>query len=212
MVIPTSVLRITLGSEAVIKNVLAIFAGLSAMLMVCPGLAWTQVDDFYMPSQVEPAVATAGADVREMTALTDNGHLDCRTSTFPGDPRLAEIPNTSLTFHVGTTVSRSVLVTFIAEWPIPTGSELPLGSQSAGAILFLAIDDQRVDVVSSNGGVLVHEGTAQLSNGTHGFTFVTEPIAPGDHEAHMLWSNNLFNGTGTVCISSRSLVVQHVAH
>jgi hypothetical protein len=191
---------------------LTLLAGLSSMLMVSTALTWTanatDDDDFYRPSQTEPAVATAGADVPEMTALTDRRNFDCRTSTFPGDPRLADIPNTSLTFHQGGTKARPVLVTFVAEWPIPTGSDLPQGSQSAGAVVFLEIDNQRVDVVS-NGGVLVHDGNADFSNGTHGFTFVTEPIAPGDHEAHMLWSNNFLNGTGTVCIFERSLVVQH---
>lgn len=196
------------------RKVLAVFVGFSAMLMVSTALTWTahaEDDDFYTPSQTEPAVATAGADVPEMTALTDREHFDCRTSSFPGEDRVAEIPNTSLTFHVGGTVARPVLVTFIAEWPTPTGNDLPSGSQPAGAFLFLEIDNQRVDV-ASNGGVLVHDGSAPLSNGTHGFTFVTEPISPGDHEAHMSWSNNLLNGTGTVCIFTRSMVVQHVAH
>jgi hypothetical protein len=192
---------------------LTMCAALSGMLMGSTALTWTanatDNDDFYRPSQTEPAVATAGADIPEMTALTEREHFDCRTSTFPGDPRLADIPNTSLTFHQGGTKARSVLVTFVANWPIPTGSDLPQGSQSAGAVIFLTIDDQRVDVVSNNGGTLVHDGTADFSNGTHGFTFVTQPIAPGDHEAHMLWSNNFLNGTGTVCIFERSLVVQH---
>jgi hypothetical protein len=187
-------------------------AALSGMLLVSTAVPWTahatDDDDFYRPSQTEPAVATAGADVPEMTALTEREHFDCRTSTFPGEDRVADIPHTSLTFHQGGTKARPVLVTFVAEWPIPTGSDLPPGSQSAGAFLFLEIDNQRVDV-ASNGGVLVHDGTADFSNGTHGFTFVTEPVGPGDHEAHMQWANSFLTGTGTVCIFTRSLVVQH---
>jgi hypothetical protein len=46
-------------------------------------------------------------------------------------------------------------VTFVATWPKPDASEIPVGSQAAGAFIFLFIDGIRIDPIS-NGGVLVH--------------------------------------------------------
>jgi hypothetical protein len=156
------------------KTGFAKFAATSGMLIGSAALTWTahakEVDDFY--TVTGPGTATAGADIPEFTALTDRENLDCRTSTFPGEDRVADIPHTSLTFHQGGHKPGSVVVTFVANWPIPTGSDLPPASQPAGAVIFLTIDGQRVDV-ASDGGVLVHEGTAtSVSNGTQGFTFV----------------------------------------
>jgi hypothetical protein len=138
--------------------------------------------------------------------------FDCRTSTFtvPGDPRLAEIPNTRFHFVLGGSVASSVIVTFVGNWPKPSGSDLPPGSQPAGAILFMEIDDQLVDPLR-NGGVFVADtgATTRFSNGTHGFTFVTEPLPPGTHVVKFYWSNDILVGTGTVCLFERSIVVQH---
>ena len=97
-----------------------------------------------------------------------------------------------------------IVVTFVGSWTKPTSGN------PAGAFIFLEIDNNRVDVTSTNGGVLVHEGTAtSVSNGTHGFTFVTEPIAPGTHVAKMRWADNVLNGSGTICVFERSLVIHH---
>jgi hypothetical protein len=161
-----------------------------------------------LPAAAQFAENTQGP-IQSMTALSAND-FQCRTSTFPGEDRLAEIPNTSLDFELGGFHPQSVLVTFSANWPIPKGSNLPLGSVASGAIIFLFIDDDRFDIISENGGVLVHEGTAtSVSNGTHGFTFATRPLAPGAHTAKIFWSNNILVGTGSVCVFDRSLVVQH---
>lgn len=81
----------------------------------------------------------------------------------------------------------------------------------AGAFIVLEIDNNRVDVTSTNGGVLVHEGAAtKVSNGTHGFNFVTDPIPPGSHQAKMRWAHNALTGSGTICVAERSMVIHHV--
>jgi hypothetical protein len=167
--------------------------------------------DFYTPPATASDPAVAGSNVSRMTALTGTNSFDCRTSTFPGDNRLAEMPNSTLAFHQAGSTPTSVLVTFVGSWSTPTASngKLPAGSTAAGANIFLTIDDQRVDEVSNNGGTLVHDGSAPFSNGTRSFTFVTEPISPGDHQVKFLWSNNLLNGTGTICVFERTIVVQH---
>jgi hypothetical protein len=142
-----------------------------------------------------------------MTALTASD-FQCLT-TFR-ENLFAKIPNTSIEFDQGGSIARSVLVTFVAEWPLPRFDALPQGSQPAGALILLEIDGQRVDLISEHEGVLVHEGRAtSVSNGTHGFTFVTRPIAPGRHVATIFWKHNLIFDSGTICVFQRSLVVQH---
>ena len=143
---------------------------------------------------------TAAAPINKMTAKVANNFV-CRTSS---NNLLADMPDMSKTFTQGTGSAQEVVVTFVGSWSKPSS-----GTQ-AGAFIFLEIDGNRVDLVSTNGGVLVHEGTAtSVSNGTHGFTFVTEPIASGLHTAKILWADNFLTGTGTICVSDRSMVIQH---
>ena len=92
-----------------------------------------------------------------------------------------------------------------------TCSQLAGGDETVGAFLFLEIDGNRADVTSTNGGVLVNPGpTNAVGSGTHGFNFVTEPLLPGPHTASLLWADNVLNGTGTICIAERSMVVHHM--
>jgi hypothetical protein len=166
----------------------------------------------------------AGAAADTATAQdidTPGTRLDRFTATVATDrvvrtlaTQLEPIPGTMVHFfqHGGT--PQAVVVTFVAEWPKPRVDEIPAGSQAAGAFIFLFIDGQRVDPVSNNGGVLVHEGTASsVSNGTHGFTFVTQPIPAGGHVAQIFFLDNVFGPfgqpDGTIVVGSRSTVVEH---
>jgi len=187
----------------------AVIVGLTWALSGNPASAGP--DDFYDPPLTADEPAIAGADISKMTALTGRNSLDCRTATFPGDPRVAEMPHSTLKFNQGGSIARPVIVSFVGTWPTPSTAfgTLPAGSAPAGANIFLTIDDQRVDDVSSNGGALMHDGSAGFSNGTHGFTFVTTPIAPGDHEIKFLWEVSLLNGTGTICVFERTIIVQN---
>jgi hypothetical protein len=146
--------------------------------------------------------------VGRSTATTTENDRVCRTTATTLEP----IPGTNVKFVQGST--GPVLVTFVAEWPKPSQDEIPAGSQAAGASIFLFIDGQRVDSISSNGGVLVHEGSAtSVSNGTHSFTFVTDPIQPGKHEAQIYFLDNVLGTSGvpngTICVNNRTTVVQH---
>jgi hypothetical protein len=133
----------------------------------------------------------------------------CRTTATT----LEEIPGTRVEFTQGSGHPEPIEVTFVASWPRPNESEIPAGSQAAGAFVFLFVDGIRVDPISNFGGVLVHDGSAPLSNGTHGFTFVTEPIAPGDHVASIHFLDNVLGvfgvPNGTICVDDRSTVVEH---
>lgn len=157
---------------------------------------------------VNAVTATASANVDRITARVTADDRVCRTTATTLQP----IPGTRVKFKQGST--DQVVVTFVAGWPKPREEEIPAGSQAAGAFIFLFIDGDRVDVNSINGGVLVHEGTAtSVSNGTHGFTFVTEPIPPGEHEARIFFLDNVLGPfgepNGTICVDDRSTVVQH---
>jgi hypothetical protein len=136
--------------------------------------------------------------------------LACRTTATTLEP----IPGTTVSFTQGSAQPQEVVVTFVAAWPRPQPADIPPGSTAAGAFIFLFVDDERVDAVSETGGVLVHEGTAtSVSNGTHSFTFVTEPLAPGAHTARMFMLDNVLGPfgmpNGTICVGERSTVVQH---
>jgi hypothetical protein len=73
-------------------------------------------------------------------------------------------------------------------------------------------------MADSGGGVIVvgkvpdatPVDTALLlgSNGTHGFTFVTDPIPAGDHVASILWLGQRV-GESAICVQARSTVVEH---
>jgi hypothetical protein len=132
----------------------------------------------------------------------------CRTRS---DNLLEEIPGTSLTFTQCGKKARPVVVSFVAQWPRPTDSDLPAGSTRSGAFILMEIDGDRVDLTSTNGGVLVHEGTASsVSNGTHGFTFVTDPLPPGDHEVKFFWFDNILEFVpATICVQERSVAIHH---
>lgn len=144
---------------------------------------------------------TASGPVPHMTSIVADD-VQCRTST---DNLVADMPGMTRAFVQGGATAESVVVDFVGSWPKPTSGT------PAGAFIFLEIDNNRVDVTSTNGGVLVHEGTASsVSNGTHGFNFVTDPVSPGNHVAKMRWADNVLSGSGTICVAERSMVIHHV--
>jgi len=169
--------------------------------------AWAQPSD----CGATTCSTAAGPKTERMSSITrNNGDTECLTTSSSG---FVDMPGTVVHFEQGGTIPASLQVSFIGTWPQPgknLTTPLPSGSQPAGAAIILEIDGDRADIVSNGGGVLVHEGTASsISNGTHGFTFVTEPIAPGLHTAQILWAQDLANATGTICVGARSLVVRH---
>ncbi|MGH8657153.1 MAG: hypothetical protein ACREV4_01325 [Gammaproteobacteria bacterium] len=169
------------------------------------GLLWLALGADYVAAET----FSGSAPVNRITARMTDDRV-CRTLATT----LEQIPGTKVQFTQGGATPQEVVVTFVADWPRPRDDEIPFGSQRAGAFIFLFIDGDRVDFLSEGGGVLVHEGTASsVSNGTHGFTFVTEPIPPGDHEARIHFLDNVLgpfgDPNGTVCVGDRSTVVQH---
>jgi hypothetical protein len=147
------------------------------------------------------ACATTTGPVSGFSATVADD-VQCRTSS---DNSVAAMPGTSVAFTRAGNDTAAVVVAFVGNWTNPSG-----GGTANGAFIFLEIDGQRREITSTNGGVLASEGqSTTVGNGTRGFNFVTDPIAPGNHIASILWADNLLNGTGTICVAERSLVVFH---
>ncbi len=163
--------------------------------------------------------ATAEIPVNLVSAFTSRSR-ECPTISvigisFPGFTRSQPIPNTSLTFHQGGREAESVLVHFEASFPRPQDVEVPSGSMRSGIKIALLIDGQRVDVIGDHGDYKIPElelagdTTSTDGAGTHGFSFVTRPIAPGDHTVTVVWSPVQIGMQNTMCIAGRTLTVQH---
>lgn len=139
--------------------------------------------------------------VTQFTAVVADD-LQCRTS---GDNTVAPMPSMVTTFTQAGPDTTSIIVSFQGNWSQTVG-----GDETVGAFIFLEVDGDRVDVTSTNGGVLATPGPSHpVGSGTHGFNFVTEPILPGPHTATILWADNVLNGTNTICVHERSMVVHH---
>lgn len=179
-------------------------------LIFAAGLLWLGSGAANVAAQLTtPGTETPGTRMDRFTATVANDRI-CRTTAT----ELETIPGTTVKFTQHGSEPQAVVVTFVATWPKPDASEIPVGSQAAGAFIFLFIDGNRVDPITNGGGVLVHEGTASsVSNGTHGFTFVTEPISAGDHVATISFLDNVLGSfgvpNGTICVQDRSTVVEH---
>jgi hypothetical protein len=171
------------------------------------GLLWLSLGAAYAVAQ--DTFVTPGTRMDRFTATVATDRVAFTTAT-----ELVPIPGTKVEFVQHGSQPQAVVVNFVAEWPKPSPDEIPAGSQAAGVFIFLFIDGNRVDPVSDFGGVLVHEGTASsVSNGTHGFTFVTEPIPAGTHVAEIFALDNVLGPfgqpNGTFVVQIRSTVVQH---
>ncbi len=128
--------------------------------------------------------------------------FQCRTSS---DNSVAPMPGMLAAFTQHGPDTASIVVSFQGNW-----SQFAGGEPTVGAFIFLEVDGGRVDVTSTNGGVLATPGpTSPIGSGTHGFNFVTEPLLPGPHTAVILWADNVLNGTGTICIGERTMVIHH---
>jgi hypothetical protein len=164
----------------------------------------------------------------EDTFITPGTRMDRFTATVVTEPRSViqftgnlgtTIPGTKVSFTQHGKTPQAVLVTFVADWPKPQQDEIPAGSFASGVTIELRIDGQFQDPISTRvGGVTLFESggvrtDSSVSNGTHGFTFVTDPIPAGDHVLEVIaFSNTLGQPdqpNGTVVVRGRSTAVEH---
>jgi hypothetical protein len=160
--------------------------------------------------------------------ITPGTRMDRFTSTVVTEPRTViqftgnfgtTIPGTSVKFTQHGTTAQAVVVTFFADWRKPQQGEVPQGGFASGVVVRPTIDGQVDPIGRRLGGVTLFEsgGVATaftVSNGTHGFTFVTFPVPPGDHVLEIqAFSDTLAPSNdqpnGTVVVRGRSTVVMH---
>ena len=106
----------------------------------------------------------------------------------------ATIPGMTQTFTLGGTANDEVVVTFQASWSGVT-------EQFDTAFVRLTIDGA---VQPTNVSVPIFAG-AEGTN-THGFTWISGSLAPGNHTARIQWRTDLGS---TLCVDDRTLVVLH---
>jgi len=150
--------------------------------------------------------------------FTSNVVIDPRTVIqFTGNLGTI-IPGTSMTFRQFNR-TQAVVVTFVGDWPKPMQQEIPLGGFASGVRIRLQIDGTVFDPIGDNvccvtlfesGGVATN---FSVSNGSHGFTFVTDPVPPGDHVLEIVAFSDVLGQpgqpNGTVVLGASSTVVEH---
>jgi hypothetical protein len=112
-------------------------------------------------------------------------------------PDLVAMPGMSKTFKLGSTTKRPVVVLFQGEW-------FSTDPSRAGEVE-LAIDGV-VQPGTDGSGVVMFFNSGDTVLETHGFNFVSAPLAPGPHTATIEWADN---GVGPVCITNRVMTIQH---
>jgi hypothetical protein len=133
-------------------------------------------------------VATGRADAVDATTFV------CTTGgTF------TDMPEMSATFRLGGRAAQPVIVLFEGEWGGPSFTE------GTGAFIRLAIDG----VVQTPVDVGVERRPTGTPDDleTHGFNFVSDPLAPGTHTATIQWRGT--TTSGQVCVQDRSMIVLH---
>jgi hypothetical protein len=168
----------------------------------------------------------AGDNTTPEDIVTPGTRMDRFTATVATDRVAVQFTGNLVSTIPGTTVNftqlgnkpQAIVVTFVAELPKPRADEIPAGGFASGASIQLRIDGLQQDPISLFRGPLLFESggvatPSSLSNGTHGFTFVTNPIPPGDHVATIVAFSDVLGQpgqpNGTIVVQARSTVVEH---
>jgi hypothetical protein len=141
------------------------------------------------PGAISKTVANVPTGKADAVSLTD---IPCTIS-----PNYTDMPGTSVTFKLGGTAPRPVLVLLEGQWFFP--------NEGVTVRVRLVIDGV---VQSGPTEVLVAErptGVA-LVDGTHGFNFVSDTLFAGTHTAKIQWHDN---GVNFGCVTNRTLIVMH---
>jgi hypothetical protein len=165
------------------------------VVLMAPTLFWIGRSSAGPTARARAGKATKSAvnvPTGKTNAVSISGDIPCTVS-----PNYADMPGMALTFKLSGTASRPVIVMLQAQWFMPTEGVTV-------RIRFL------VDGVVQSGptDVLVVErptGVA-LTDGAHGFDFLSDPLTPGTHTAKIQWKDN---GVGQGCVANRTLLVMH---
>ena len=145
------------------------------------------------PTSVEAARTTATnipTGKANVVALAND--IPCTVS-----PNYTDMPGMSVTFKLGGTASRPVIVLMQGQWFMP--------NEGVNVRIRLLVDGV---VQSDPNNVLVVERPSgvSLTDGSHGFNFLSDPLTPGTHTAKIQWHDN---GVNSGCIANRTLIVLH---
>jgi hypothetical protein len=164
----------------------SVFFALSAVTLVWSGHAIASKGGADRAERIATTVsnvATGKADA--VTA----GDRVCTAAPFDHD-----MPGMSKTFSFGGTKARPVLVFFQGEFgQLTEGAEVSVGLSIDG------VRNQEMSVDSRSSG-------EPDEFETHGFNWVSGPLAPGTHTAKLQWADN---GAGPGCVDDRSLIILH---
>ena len=167
----------------------AVLVALAVLALVWIGRASADEGGPNSPDVVDKAfsnVATGRADVVDVSASA------CTPSAV-----FTDMPGMSETFSFGGNPSRPVIVLFQAEWE----------TFGSGAVVVIRLT---IDGIVQSGAatvVLDHRGAGEPDEvETHGFNFVSDPLAPGTHTAKIQWRHD---SQPAACSEERSMIVLH---
>lgn len=167
-----------------------VFSVALALAFVWIGHARAEKGALGGPAAVSKSIST----VTNKADGADATDLPCTVS-----PQFNDMPGMLVSFRISGNASRSVVVLFEGTWGKLVGN-------TAGFIR-LTIDGVIQSGPGTGDGILTLGADGQTgSEGTRGFNFLSDPIAPGLHVARIQWRDN---GAGQVCIGERSLIVLH---
>jgi hypothetical protein len=170
--------------------VVCAFSMALALALVWIGHAGAEKGALSRTADVSKSIST----VTSKADGADATDLPCTVS-----PQFNDMPGMLVSFRVSGQASRPVLVLFEGSWG-------KLNGNTAGFIR-LTIDGAIQSGPGTGDGILTLGADGQIgSEGTRGFNFLSDPIAPGLHVARIQWRDN---GAGQVCIGERSLIVLH---
>jgi hypothetical protein len=141
------------------------------------------------PGAVSRRVTNVPTGKADAVTLTD---IPCTVS-----PNYTDMPGTSVTFTLGGTAPRPVLVLLQGQWFLPNDGV----TVRVGLVIDGVVQTGPTDVL-----VAERPTGVALTDATHGFNFVSDALAPGTHTAKIQWHDN---GVNFGCVSNRSLIVMH---
>ena len=152
-------------------------------------------------ASAEKGAPSRAADVSKSISTITNKADGADATDLPCtvSPQFNDMPGMLVSFRISGNASKSVLVLFQGSWGKLVGN-------TAGFIR-LTIDGVIQSGPGTGDGILTLGADGQTgSEGTRGFNFLSDSLAPGLHVARIQWRDN---GAGQVCIGERSLIVLH---
>jgi hypothetical protein len=166
----------------------AVLIALAALTLVWIGRASAEKGGANSPAAVSKSVSTLASKADAVDAI---GGVCTQSAVY------ADMPGMLVSFKLGGTASRAVIVLFQGEWEaINSGSS---------AEIRLTIDNV-IQSGPTDVGADRRAFDASDETETHGFNFISDPVTPGLHVARIQWRSPR---ASQACTFARSLIVLH---